>query len=63
MDFQWKVADVSIDGGDIEDMTSMSMTLTVPDIVPSQNYVFARIGVKIEGREDMLFSGVEKISL
>lgn len=34
-----------------------------PIITPTQNYVFARIGLKIEGVEDMIFSPVVKVNL
>jgi hypothetical protein len=30
---------------------------------PTQNYVFARIGVKIAGVEDLIFSPVQKVQL
>jgi hypothetical protein len=35
----------------------------VPAIVPTQNYVYARVGVKIAGVEDMIFSPVVKVTL
>lgn len=48
---------------DITDMNNISMSVAVPAITnPSQNYVFARIGVKIDGLEDMIFSPLVKIS-
>ncbi|MFA5330562.1 MAG: DUF3823 domain-containing protein [Prolixibacteraceae bacterium] len=34
-----------------------------PIITPTQNYVFARIGLKISGVEDMIFSPVVKVNL
>lgn len=34
-----------------------------PVITPTQNYVFARIGLKISGIEDMIFSPVVKVNL
>src|SRR5690606_18869329 len=56
------VATSSIGGGDIEDLGSVSISVNVPTLVPSQNYVFASIGVKIAGVEDMLFSEVQKVT-
>lgn len=50
-------------GGDIADMSNISMTVNVPDMTPSQDYVFARIGVKIAGVEDLLFSEVVKLDI
>ncbi|KIO77899.1 hypothetical protein TH53_07010 [Pedobacter lusitanus] len=50
-------------GGSMADPASLSLKVNVPAIVPAQNYVFARIGVKIEGVEDMVFSPLQKIQL
>lgn len=50
-------------GGDITDLNDISMTVNVPDMTPSQDYVFARIGVKIAGVEDLLFSEVVKLDI
>jgi hypothetical protein len=50
-------------GGSIGDPNAISMTLTVPNLVPTQNYVYARVGIKIQGVEDMIFSPVQKVNL
>lgn len=55
-------ASTSKAGADIADMNSISLSVTVPDFVPTQNYVFARVGVKISGVEDMLFSPLVKVT-
>jgi len=34
-----------------------------PPVTPTQNYVFARIGLKIQGVEDMIFSPIVKVNL
>jgi hypothetical protein len=47
----------------ITNPSSVTMTVNVPTISPTQNYVFARIGVKISGIEDMIFSPLQKIQL
>ncbi|HVU59165.1 MAG TPA: DUF3823 domain-containing protein [Puia sp.] len=48
---------------DIADMNNVSLSVAVPAITnPTQNYVYARIGVKIDGLEDMIFSQLVKIS-
>ena len=47
---------------DIPDLNNVTLTANIPDIVPTQNYVFARIGLKIAGVEDMIFSPLEKLS-
>lgn len=51
-----------ISGGSIVDMNNIGLSATIPTIVPTQNYVFARIGVKIEGLDDWMFSPVVKLT-
>jgi hypothetical protein len=57
------VATISINGSDITDPNNVNLTVPVPALNPAQNYVFARIGIKIAGVEDRIFSSVTKISL
>lgn len=52
-----------LSGGSITDPTALTLKAVVPAIVPVQNYVFVRIGVKIDGVEDMVFSPLQKIQL
>ena len=63
VDFRSNVASVEIAGGDIADPNSISLSATVPNLVPTQNYVYARVGIKIAGVEDMIFSPVQKVDL
>lgn len=57
------IARKELNGADITDLSNVSLSVEVPAMVPSQNYVFARIGVKINGVEDMIFSPVEKVQM
>lgn len=57
------VASESINGSDITDPNNVNLSVTVPTASTTQGYVFARIGVKIAGVEDRIFSAVTKISL
>jgi Domain of unknown function (DUF3823_C)/Protein of unknown function (DUF3823) N-terminal domain len=57
------IARVDITGANITDPNNVSLEVSVPGITPTQNYVFARIGVKASGVEDWIFSEVKKISL
>ena len=50
-------------GGGVLDPNNVTLSVTVPAMVPTQNYVFARIGLKISGVEDMIFSPLQKIQL
>jgi hypothetical protein len=49
-------------GADISDMNNIALSVAIPSIVPTQNYVFARVGVKIAGVEDLLFSPLVKVT-
>ncbi len=57
------IATAGIGGAAITDPNNIALTVTVPSISPTQNYVFARIGLKIAGVEDRIFSPVQKIQL
>lgn len=46
---------------DLSDLSNISVSVEIPEIQPTQNYVFARIGVKMANVEDWIFSPVEKI--
>lgn len=52
----------TISGGAIADLNNLNLSVTIPAMTPAQNYVFARIGVKIAGVEDMIFTPVTKIT-
>lgn len=52
----------TISGAAIADLNNLNLSVNIPAITPTQNYVFARIGVKIAGVEDMIFTPVTKIS-
>ena len=55
------IGKASLNGSAIVDPNNISLTVAVPSITPGQNYVFVRIGVKIAGVEDLLFSPLKKI--
>lgn len=57
------VATAELAGEDITDLNNISLSTTVPTLVPAQSYVFARVGVKIDGVEDMLYSDIVRIEL
>lgn len=57
------IASTGLNGADITDMNAISLQVNIPDLIPKQDYIFARIGVKISNVEDMLFSPVVKIQL
>lgn len=57
------VAVKTINGSDITDPNNVNLNVAVPSLSPAQNYVYARIGVKMVGVEDKIFSPVTKINL
>jgi hypothetical protein len=57
------VAVTDLSGADVKDLNAINLTATVPTLSPAQNYVFARVGVKIKDVEDMVFSPVQKVNL
>lgn len=57
------VAVKTMNGSDITDPNNVNLSVTVPTLSQAQSYVFARIGLKIAGVEDRIFSQVVKINL
>ncbi|MHA4810069.1 DUF3823 domain-containing protein [Flavitalea flava] len=56
------IAGMDIAGSSIADPDHIMLSVSVPAIVPAQTYVYVRIGVKIAGVEDLIYSPVQKIS-
>ena len=52
---------VDLAGGSIADLGDIDLSASIPTMVPAQDYIFARVGVKIAGVSDMLYSPVQKI--
>ncbi|WP_254562992.1 DUF3823 domain-containing protein [Dyadobacter diqingensis] len=57
------VSVIDVNGADIKDLNAVSLVTTVPALATAQNYVYARVGVKIKDVEDMVFTTVEKVQL
>ncbi|MFA6087731.1 DUF3823 domain-containing protein [Mucilaginibacter sp.] len=56
------IARTDLAGSAITSLNNISMNVTIPALVPTQNYVFARVGIKIAGVEDMIFTPVTKVT-
>jgi hypothetical protein len=56
------IAVTDLAGSAITSLSNIAMSVNIPGISPTQNYVFARVGVKIAGVEDMIFSPLVKLS-
>ena len=59
----YNIARTDIAGGSIPDLSNINLSVEAPDLNPPQSYIFARIGVKIQGVEHMIFSPVQRIDL
>lgn len=64
------IAFSEMDGANITDMNNIQMSVKMPSLASlglgistDQSYIFARIGVQIEGVRDLLFSPVQKINI
>jgi len=57
-----KIAWKDSTGAAVTDGVSITLSLTVPPMTPAQSYVYARIGLKIAGLEDLIYSPLQKIS-
>nr|MBA4168332.1 DUF3823 domain-containing protein [Chitinophagaceae bacterium] len=56
------IATASTAGTAITDPANISLSVAIPSLTPTQNYVFARIGLKVTGVEDRIFSPLVKLS-
>ena len=52
-----------VDAADLSDLDNLNMSVEIPSDPkkPDQNYIFARIGVKMVGIEDMIYTQVQKL--
>ena len=58
----FNVAQTSLSGSAITDPNNINLETNIPVMSPVQNYIFARVGVKIAGVEDRIFSPVQKLT-
>lgn len=59
----YNITSAEISGGDITDLSAITLSKNVPALTPTQNYVFARVGLKVQGVEDMIFSKLFRVNL
>lgn len=57
------IAFTNMAGSDIVDPNNITLSVAVPSAAATQNYVYARVGIKIANVEDMIFSPLQKIAL
>ncbi len=58
-----QIANANLSISPATNWSNVSISVNVPALVPAQNYVFARVGVKIAGIEDLVFSPLAKVEL
>lgn len=56
------IARTDLAGSAITSLNNINLNVTIPTLIPTQNYVFARVGIKIAGVEDMIFTPVAKVT-
>lgn len=58
------IVTANLAGTAITDLNTVNLTTAdVPALIPSQNYVFVRIGLKVTGVEDMIYTPVQRVTL
>lgn len=55
-------AEADLAGSAITNLSNLSLNVATPSFPVKQNYVYARVGIRIAGVEDMIFSPVTKVS-
>lgn len=61
VDGRTSVSTATVNGSNLTDMNNISLSTRIPAMIPAQHYIFARIGVRINNVEDMIFSPVVKL--
>ena len=56
------IVKMDIAGSAVTDPNNISLQVTIPAMVPTQNYVFARIAIKIAGLDDSILSPLVKLT-
>ncbi|MBC7424182.1 MAG: DUF3823 domain-containing protein [Ferruginibacter sp.] len=58
----FNIAQAGLGGGSIADPNNVTLTVDIPTMSPTQNYVFARVGLKMVGVENWIFSPIQKLT-
>jgi len=61
LDQRTSIATATVNAGGKTDMDNIALSAGIPALVPVQQYVFARIGIKIKSVEEMIFSPVVEL--
>lgn len=58
----YNIASTSVAGSALTSLNNISLNVAIPTISPTQNYVFARIGIQLSGTDKVLLSPVQKLT-
>lgn len=61
-DSRTSISTATVKGSNIIDLNNISLSTRIPAMIPTQHYIFARIGLQINNVEDMIYSPVIKIN-
>jgi len=61
VDGRTSINSVTLQKSEINDINNIELKVKIPSIIPTQHYVFARIGLKIKNVGKMIFSNVQEI--
>lgn len=56
------LAFTELKGTDITNPDAINLSVTIPDLTPRQNYLYARIGLKVAGIQEWIFSPIHKLT-
>lgn len=56
------IASASMAGSAITDPNNIALSVSIPTLTPAQNYVYARVGIKIANVEDRIYSPLFKVT-
>lgn len=58
----YNIANTEVAGSTLTSMNNVTLNVNFSTITPTQNYVFARVGLKIAGVEDLIFTPATKVT-
>lgn len=61
VDGRTSINSATLQKNDINDINNIELKVKIPNIIPTQHYVFARIGLKIKNVGKMIYSNVQEI--
>lgn len=60
---EYRIAKTDVAANTITDLSNISLSVEVPSLIRPQSFIYARIGVKMEGLEHLIYSPVQRFEL